>query len=272
MKYAIQEDMLSGRTLRARLRHARELGVEGVEFWADGLTPRVPEVAAALAESGLSASAVNLGRIDGFLYPDARTRDRAVSAMRQAFADALDIGAAGVTFVPHLGANQQPDLTPFKTPIEIEYELMVWLLRGVSDLAYAIGVDLYMQPVNRYETHFMNRVEQAVHFRRQIKDHPHVKIAANLFHMALEETNAVDSLRAALQAEANDIGMIYLADSNRRLPGQGLLDFKAVMGVLRDCGYQGWLTLECGTPGQNHERANAFADALPTCLTWLKQV
>ena len=174
--------------------------------------------------------------------------------------------------MPHYGANQQPDLTPFKTPIEIEYELMVWLLRGVSDLAYAIGVDLYMQPVNRYETHFMNRVEQAVHFRRQIKDHPHVKVAANLFQMALEEMMPIDSLRTALQAEANDIGIIYLADSNRRLPGHGLLDFKAVMGVLKDCAYQGWLTLECGTPGHNQEYANDFADALPARLAWLRQL
>jgi sugar phosphate isomerase/epimerase len=270
MRFAIQEDMLAGRTLRARLQHAREMGFAGVEFWSDGLTARVPEVAEALSASGLCASSVNMGRVDGFLYPDARARDRAVSAMRQAFADALDIGAAGVTFVPHYGANHQPDLTPFKTPIEIEYELMVWLLRGVSDLAYAIGVDLYMQPLNRYETHFMNRVDQAVHFRRQIKDHPHVKVAANLFHMALEEMMPIDTLRTALQADSHDIGVIYLADSNRRVPGHGLLDFRAVMAVLKDCGYQGWLTLECGTPGQNHEYANDFADALPACLAQLK--
>src|SRR5690349_5277565 len=149
MKFAIQEDMLPGRKLRDRLRHARALGFEGVEFWSETLTARVPEVVEALAENGLTASAVNMGHIDGFLYPDAQARDRAVSAMRQAFADASDLGATGVTFVPHFGANKQPDLTPFKTPIEIEFELMVWLLRGVSDLAYAIGVELYMQPVNR---------------------------------------------------------------------------------------------------------------------------
>ncbi|MFN8375712.1 MAG: sugar phosphate isomerase/epimerase [Anaerolineae bacterium] len=204
------------------------------------------------------------------MYPDVKARDAAVSHMRQAFADALDIGAAGVTFVPHRGENRQPDLTPFKTAIEIEYELMVWLLRGVSDLAYAIGVELYMQPVNRYESHFMNRLEQAVHFRRQQKDHAHVKVAANLFHMALEEAQPLASLSAALQAEAGDIGQIYLADSNRRLPGQGLLDFAAVMRTIRDSGYQGWLTLECGAPGTNTEYANDYADAAPECLARLR--
>ncbi len=271
MKIAIQEDMLPGRTLRVKLRHARELGIEGIEFWSEGLTARVPEVAEALAESGIAASAVNMGRVDGFLYPDAKERDAAVSKMRQAFADASDIGAAGVTFVPHRGENKQPDLTPFKTPIEIEFELMVWLLRGVSDLAYAIGVELYMQPVNRYETHFLNRVEQAIHIRRQIQDHPHVKVAANLFHMALEEVNPLACLRETLAAEKNDIGQIYLADSNRRLPGQGLLDYDAVMRTLRAFDYQGWLTLECGAPGQNAEYANDFADGLPTCLEKLRR-
>jgi sugar phosphate isomerase/epimerase len=270
MKFAIQEDMLPGRTLKARLSNARALGFDGVEFWSETLTARVPEVAEALAENGLTASAVNMGHIDGFLYPEAKVRDGAVSAMRQALADASDIGAVGVTFVPHYGANRQPDLTPFKTPIEIEYELMVWLLRGVSDLAYAIGVELYMQPVNRYETHFMTRLEQAVHFRRQIKDHPFVKVAANLFHMALEETQPLESLRTALQSEAKDVGVIYLADSNRRLPGQGLLDFAAVMREIKNSGYDGWLTLECGTPRQNAEFAHDIADALPPCLTLLR--
>lgn len=271
MKFAIQEDMLPGRTLRTRLQNARALGFDGVEFWSEGLSARVPEVAEALADSGLSAAAVNMGRVDGFLYPDARQRDHAVSNMRQAMADALDIGAAGVTFVPHWGGNKQPDLTPFKTAIEIEYELMVWLLRGVSDLAYAIGVELYMQPVNRYETHFLNKVEQAINFRRQIKDHPHVKVAANLFHMALEEVHPLACLRESLSAENNDIGHIYLADSNRRLPGQGLLDFDAIMQTLRDGGYQGWLTLECGAPGHNMEYANDFADKLPECLASLRR-
>ncbi|NWF71101.1 MAG: TIM barrel protein [Chloroflexi bacterium] len=266
MKIAIQEDMLAGRTLRERLRLARELGIDGVEFWAEGLSERVPEIAAALIETGMAAAAVNLGRADGFLYPERAARELAVNRLRQAFADAVDLGAQGVTFVPHYGACQQPDLMPFKTPTEIEYELMIWLLRGVEDLADAMGVMLYMQPVNTYETHFMTRLEQAAHFRRQIKDHPYVKIAANVFHMALTETDPLKQLAA----HCGDIGYVYVADNNRRLPGQGVLDFAAILRALRDGGYDGWLTLECGTPGTNAAHSSSFAEGLPAALKLLR--
>jgi sugar phosphate isomerase/epimerase len=258
MKIAVQEDMLPGRTLHDKLFYARDIGVQGVEFQSFGLTERVPQIVEALHTAGLAASAVNMGRRDGFLYPERSERERAIGEMRQAMADAVDMGASAVVFMPHYGSSKQPDLTPFKSPVEIEIELFIWLLRTVEDLAYAIGVELYMQPVNRYESHFLNRLEQAIRFRREIKDHPHVKIAANLFHMALEEANPIQSLREALP----DIGQIYFSDSNHRLPGQGLLDFSGVMAMLKEGSYTGWLTLECITSSDD--------EALSTCLNFLR--
>lgn len=263
---AIQEDMLPGRTVLERLENAKYLGLSGVEFWAEGLTARVPEIAPALQQSGMKATGVNLGRLDGYLSPDWETRDNAVSTMRQAMADAIDLGADYVTFVPHYGAPTMPDLTPYHTPLDLEKEMMVWLLRTVSDLAYALGTNLYMQPVNHYESHFMTRMDQAKHFRTKIKDHPHVKVASNLFHMAMEE----DDIFATLLKYKDDIGMIYLADSNRRLPGQGLIDFHKVGETLKAMDYQGWLVLECGRPQQNHNVAYRYFDGLPACSGMLK--
>lgn len=267
MRFAIQEDMLPGRSPMEKLQNAQRIGFEGVEFWAPGLTERVPEIAAAVEQTGIRAAAVNLGRRDGYLSPELPERERAISEMRQAMTDAVDIGAEHVVFVPHFGGPRMPDLTPYRSPIELESEMMVWLLRTVSDLAYAIGVELDMMPINHYETYFMNRLEQAVLFRRKIKDHPHVKIAAGIFHMALEETNLSESLRA----HGKHIGYIHLADSNCRLPGQGLIDFAAVAAVLNEIGYTGWLTFACGEPGSNQLRALRFMAELPGSLAMVKE-
>jgi sugar phosphate isomerase/epimerase len=261
-KLAIQEDMLPGRTVHERLSNAKRLNLSGVEFWADEVTERVPEIASALEQTGLSACGINLGRIDGYLSPDLQTREQAIGAMRQAMADAVDLNAEYVSFVPLFGTSLMPDLTPYRTPIDLEKEMMIWLLRTVSDLAYAIGTQLLMQPINHYETHFMNRVEQAKYFRKKIKDHDHVKIAPNLFHMALEE----DDINATLQVHQEDIGVIYLADSNRRLPGHGLIPFNSLGKTLKTMNYDGWLVLECGTPQHNHDLAYLYYDALPTCI------
>ena len=252
MSLAIQEDMLPGRTVLQRLEHAQQLGFQGVEFWADGLTERVPEIYDALQATGLNASGVNLGQGDGYLAPDLPTREAAIGRMRQAMADAVDLNAEHVIFVPCLGTSGMPDLTPYRSPLKLEQEMMIWLLRTVSDLAYAIGVTLHMQPVNRYETRFMTRLDQAAYFLEKIKNNPHVKIAANLFHMALEEADIDEALNDHLE----HIGYIYLADSNRRLPGQGLINFAGVGGTLVN--YSGWLTLECGQPSTNKYNAPKF--------------
>ncbi len=241
MKFAIQEAMLPGRSVFERLQQARAAGLDGVEFDARSLTERVPEIVDALAQTGVQAAAVNLGRRDGYLSPVLAEREGAIGAMRQAMADALDIGAAHVVFVPHYGGPKMPDLTPYRAPIELESEMMIWLLRTVSDLAYAMDVELDMLPVNHFESYFINRLDQAAFFRRKVKDHPHIRIAAHLFHMALEEADALGALRTLGQ----HIGYVYLSDSNCRLPGQGLTDFAAVAAALRDVAYTGWLTLTC---------------------------
>jgi sugar phosphate isomerase/epimerase len=267
MRIAIQEDMLPGRSIVEKLHNARMLNFSGVEFWAPGLTERVPEIAAALEQTGVLAAAVNLGRRDGYLSPDLHERERGISEMRQAMTDAVDIGAEHVVFVPHFGGPRMPDLTPYRSPIELESEMMIWLLRTVSDLAYAIGVELDMLPINRYETYFMNRLEQAALFRRKIKDHPHVKIAAGLFHMAMEETNLFEAMRT----HGKHIGYIHLSDSNHRLPGQGMMDFSGTAEVLREIDYHGWLTYSCGEPGNNHSRAARFMAELPASLAIIKE-
>lgn len=265
-RIAIQEDMLPGRSVRERLENAHRLGLDGVEFWAEGLTPRVPEIAQALADTGLAAAAVNLGRSDGYLSPLLAEREAAIGRMRQAMADAVDLAAEHVIFVPLWGPPRMPDLTPYRAPVELEGEMMVWLLRTVSDLAYALGVNLHMQPVNRYESYFMNRLEQAAAFRTKIKKHPHILVAPNLFHMALEE----DDLLAALRSHHKHTGYLHLADHNRRLPGQGLIDFRALLSLLRELAYTGWLTLECGRPGHNAASALACYRDLPAALALLR--
>jgi sugar phosphate isomerase/epimerase len=77
MRLAIQEDMLAGKTTLARFELARELGLDGVEVWADHLDERIYELAEAIMATGIGVSGVNLSRSAGYLLaPFARTRKR----------------------------------------------------------------------------------------------------------------------------------------------------------------------------------------------------
>src|ERR1051325_532039 len=140
-------------------------------------------------------------------------------------------------------------------------------LRTLSDYVYAIGIDLYIEPINHYETHFLNTLADVIKVRRKIKDHPHIKVSADVFHMAMEEQNSVQALRDY----AADIGYIHLADSNRRLPGQGMIDFAAIATVLKETNYDGWIGLAVGNPGHNAEYARDIMGALPAALDHLRK-
>ncbi len=267
MRLALQEDMLPGKTALERFTLAKSLGFQGVEVWGRGLTARVPELVDAIQHTGLVVSAVNHGRQGDLLHPDRATREKALAELRQSVVDGVDLGAAGVILVPHFGEPTLPDLTPFKSVVQLEHELLHNHLRTLSDYVYAIGIELYIEPVNRYETHFINTLADAIRVRRKIKDHPHIKIVADLFHMALEEANSAQAIRDY----GADLGYVHLADSNRRLPGQGMIDFAAIGAALKEANYEGWLSLESGTPGQNFDQAYRFAAEIPAALDMLRQ-
>lgn len=50
---------------------------------------------------------------------------------------------------------------------------------------------------------------------------------------------------AAIAATGDRLALVHLSDSDRRLPGEGTIDFGAVLAALRRHGYAGWLGFEC---------------------------
>ena len=63
---------------------------------------------------------------------------------------------------------------------------------------------------------------------------------ADVFHMNIEE----DSIAASMRAHAEHIVHVHLADSQRREPGSGHLDFASVFEALAETGTPGALAME----------------------------
>ena len=261
-KLAIREALLPGAALNERLTLARELGLAGVEFDAAGLDARIDEIDEELRAQGLLASGLNMGATDGWVSANIERRRRANDQLREAMSCALDLGADYVTFVPHYGASDMPDLTPFASPMELQKELLIWLLRGFSDLAEAMDTALALLPLCRAETAFLTRLEQAAKFRREVDHHPKIMLAASTCDMALEEAD----LPACLANHADATRVIYLADSGRALAGGGELPFQAIGAALQKIAYPGWLVLDGRSAGSEGERRAA----LSACLDYLR--
>lgn len=242
-KFAIQEALLPGASANEKLAAAADWGFSGVEFLAEDLDEHVDEVYDALQAHGLAASGVNMGRASGWLAADRATRAEAADRLRRALTCALDLEAEYVSFVPHYGDSDLPDLTPFASPMELQKELLIWLLRGISDLADAMDAKLAMLPVNRRETSFVTCLSDAAFFRCQVDNHPNITLAANTRCLSLEE----EDIAASLAAHSSALSAVYLVDDNRRLPGQGSLPFASLASALRSTEFAGWLVVagEC---------------------------
>lgn len=263
-KVAIQEDMLPGPGLADRFSQAADLGFQGIEFWSVTLPGQVGEIEKLSGRGGITAATINHGRRARFLDPNPEERGRALDELKEAIQLGSRIGAAGVVFVPHFFGPLLPDLSPYKTAIELERALLTAQLEQMAEELDRANIELWVEVVNRYETHLLVRLEDAASLVAPLHN-PRIKIVADLFHMALDERELIGAIRT----HAKSIGHVHLADSNRRLPGQGTLDFKSILKTLDEINYNGWMAFECGEPGQNQKRANAYFAEIPASLAAL---
>lgn len=244
MKLACQEGLVPGNSLLERLERLGSWGYEGIEFWGGGLKERLPEVQHALKNSPVRASTVCAGFRGSLLDADPRERERACQDIKELLYVAADIGAVGLIFVPIFGAPRIPDLRPLASPEQLEFDLLCLLLEDLAKTAEKAGTYLLLEPLNRYETHFIRRLEQAVAVCEKVA-HPHLKVMADFFHMSIEEADIPAAIRQARAWLAH----VHLADSNRLLPGQGHTDFRSGFAALKEIGYTGYMALECGVAG-----------------------
>jgi sugar phosphate isomerase/epimerase len=148
--------------------------------------------------------------------------------------------------VPQFGsAPRLPDLSPYKTGAELEKELFVEQLEELASAARDAGVPIFLEPLNSYEQHLVNRLEQGVAFAEKVGSG--VGIMADFFHMNIEEADIAASIRVAGQH------IVHIADSNRLQPGKGHLDFLPGFAALKEVRYDGYLGIECRISGPYDE-------------------
>ncbi len=104
---------------------------------------------------------------------------------------------------------------------------------------------MLLEPLNRYEDHMLNRVEQAVELCDAV-GRASVRVMGDLFHMNIEE----DDIGAVHQGRRTAISPTSTSPTaTAPSPGTGHTDFAAAFGALRDIGFDGYMAMECGIRG-----------------------
>lgn len=142
-----------------------------------------------------------------------------------------------VSVVPGTVGKIIPDGTP-----EEEWKWAVESMKECYDFAEKSGVMLGIEPINRFETYFINRGDQALALAEAVGKN--CGVCLDIFHMNIEEENYYEMIR---RAKDRLVGF-HVADNNRMAPGMGTLDWPKVVETLKEVGFDGALSVEFCAP------------------------
>ena len=133
------------------------------------------------------------------------------------------------------------DVHIYSNHIDGAREQLISILRGAATKALTRGVQLALEPLNRYETDIIHNVEEGLAFLSEV-NHSALGLLLDTYHMNIEERSWTEPLRRAMAS--GQLLHVHLGDNNRLPPGHGLIDFAAIVATLRETGYAGYLSAE----------------------------
>jgi D-psicose/D-tagatose/L-ribulose 3-epimerase len=189
-----------------------------------------------LEENGLECTICSIltGGLN-MISEDAAVREKTRVHMRDAVKAAAEVGAkiiAGPLYSP-------VGLMTGRRRTEEEWKRAVECYQSIGATLSEYGVSIAIEPLNRFETYFLNTAADAVALCDEI-DHPNVGILFDTFHANIEEKNVAEAYRTV----GRHLKHVHTCENDRGIPGTGHVDWKGVFQALRDVRYDGWLTIE----------------------------
>ena len=129
-------------------------------------------------------------------------------------------------------------------------------LSELDKVAKECGVYIYLEPLNRYQDHMLNTIQDAVNIIDKGM-YEMVKITGDFYHMSIEE----DDISESLIKYKDYYGHIHIAENHRYQPGTGSIDFKRHMNTLKEIGYEGAVINEGRIRGEN--ALEAYKSSIP---------
>jgi D-psicose/D-tagatose/L-ribulose 3-epimerase len=225
--------------IRKRFRQVKDMGFDGVE---------VPIFnPGAVDAEGIRASAEACGlaiTTSGALPPGTRFYGKAAAPRKAAeryTRDSIRVVAelgASVICGPLYKAVGDADLS---LPLDRQRRETAKAMRPLAAEAEAAGVVFAFEALNRFETNFLNTVEQGIAFCRALKS-PAAGLLLDTFHMHIEEKDTAAAIRAA--ARAGVLAHFHASENDRGIAGSGQVRWPEVAGALRAARYNEWVVLE----------------------------
>jgi D-psicose/D-tagatose/L-ribulose 3-epimerase len=218
---------------------AARLGFDLIEMPIEGTADiDYPRAAAIVRDNGLAVSVcAAMGPDRDLVHPDAAIRDNGMAYIRhcieatQALGGQLLVGpmysAVGRTWMCSQDERRK------------DTDLLVSQLQALSRHAGDHGVTLGVEPLNRFETSFINLAAQVNAVVDRV-DHPACKVLLDTFHMNIEEQSIGDAIRAT----GARLCHVHACENDRGTPGSGHMPWQDLRQGLADIGYDGAVVIE----------------------------
>ncbi len=211
-------------------------GYDGIELIGEPDWYDLKEVRQLTQDAGLAVSSI-CSLFDpsrDLCHPDAARRQAALDYVKRVADMAAEVGAATILVTPTSWSKPGP-----LAPREQEWEWAVENIRKSGDYAASVGVNVTIEAWNRYETYFLNRLDQCVEILKAT-GLENAGVHGDVFHMNIEEVSIADAYRRA----GKYLNHTHIADSSRAAPGAGHIDFRPIVQALDEIDYQGYLCFE----------------------------
>jgi len=228
-----------------------ELGYDGIEIPfmdLDGMDAAAIGRALEAAGIGATGCAVLMPGTN-LVSDDPAERQAGVARLKQCVDLAAEMGAdavAGPLYAP-------VGLITGRERTDDEWQRGVDGLRAAAEHAGKAGVGLAIEPLNRFETYFLNTAADGLAMVEAV-GHPSLAVQLDTFHANIEEKDTP----AAIRLLGSKLGHFHACENDRGQPGTGQVPWDGVFAALSDTGYDGWVVIETFARGIRDLCAAAF--------------
>jgi D-psicose/D-tagatose/L-ribulose 3-epimerase len=197
--------------------------------------------AAIVKEHGLGISVcAAMGPARDLIHDDKSIQQNGMTYIRHCIDAVRTLGGTNVVGPIYSAVGRVWQQTPDERARDVDT-----LVKNLSELsAYAEdkGAVLCIEPLNRFETSFINIVPQGIEVLDRV-DSAGCKFLLDTFHMNIEEKSLGDAIRLA----GKRIGHFHACENDRGAPGSGNVAWEGVAQALSDVGYDGPVVIESFT-------------------------
>ena len=220
----------------------REMGFDVIELPIENLGDWNPEHAAeVLAEHGLGASiAVAMAPGRELCGADAQTIATTQAFLRECLDVAATVGAGAIAGPIYTSTGRTWRIEPEER--RRLYAELRESLAPVCDHAGSLGLKVAIEPLVRYETSFINTVEQALEAIDGLPEEA-CGLLLDTYHANIEEKDVAAAFRVA----GDRLAHVHASANDRGAPGFDHVDWAGFRDALREIGYDGPVVIESFT-------------------------